>query len=968
MFPPFPSVTRFLQISTGGFYSGLNAENLRDDFKSSDNIVTFDKFSLVGSSTLIYGAWTADSGDITLPNSRKEPRVFCTKGKMQTTVSGTAVYVRLQLNSGWGTASVYIDGVKPSTISGIVTALDTLNCNSDTYTGVIGTQYMDILVADGIPDGNHLVEIYANNSSDKAFFVTSGVKGRGYRQFSKTFNAWRTAPSTKTNYNTITLSNQGAEDIVNTTLTIPSKIVKQDGTSYGGSINIGKIAAGTNYTLPYTIDGTSEPSSEVITLGLSASYADPTGSTSISGDVSYGVSNVALTYTGSWNKDNSTPTGVLRAFNSAVGNSVSFATDQTSFTITVQREYGWGSANVTVAGTTYATVTSNDPVGGQFLKVLTVTGLPAGMKTVKLVTTTSGSKPFVFTNITVTAVKKFSVVSENIALNYNFSDVPAFPPTGVNITNGVIGYTAPTNTQIDYSIPRTNEGLVGERIYTRFPTFAVYYSTGQADILSEYDILIIEPSAVTKKQVLAWQAKGIKVIGYISFGEEDGTRGTPFDLGDSSVVPFKDDGGGPGGYASYYNKGGNFFGETSECQNDRQKLENVKACAVSNPKYLTGAGRCSPCCSWDYRDGYATQSIGGACGKGYTIANNWQRDAMKACVNKTCPQYLPLNQKCTQYQQSDGSYGQDYSLLTTDFPDQNGIWGSTFINPLAPRWEQKILTEYLPSVFGSPVPYTETLTLASFTASSGATFVCRVTNYPFDDGEPFVVTSADGTYTWTANLDFSYDAKTGVISFNPQTPPLDTGVPTLANGTTVKVVYSRMGLGCDGMFMDTVDTVDVYPSPAFQKGMSDMINRLKSHYPNKAFTSNRGFTVLDDMIQSCDYVMFESFLSDYNFDTNVYSLVTDQDSINYNLGIKDQLFRLRKTHKFDVFGLNYCSNGSDGDAIRQKVMEQCYEDGFMSWTSTIDLNQPIPIKPGIVNLQGALRTNAWEIQKSRGNV
>ncbi|AVH85339.1 hypothetical protein RsoM2USA_411 [Ralstonia phage RsoM2USA] len=957
--PPFPTINDFVQIYPGGFNAGIDPVNLRDTYYPVSDFTLSDKFTMPGSSTQINGAWSTDSGDLGLPDSQKESRSFCLKGKASIQVNGTAIILRVQLNSGWGTASVYVDGVKPSTISGLAAYSDTINCNADSYPGTVGTVYHDIVIADGLSSGNHTVDIYANTTGTQTWVSLSAAKTRSYSQKPYVFKGWKSPVSTGLNSRTLSFKNLSSDTFKNVTLTVPANLVKQDGTSYTSPISIGDIAPGAQYDFAYSIDGSTQPDSTSYIATFSALYPDPLGSTNLSSTNTYDVNSSAIVFTGAWNKDQGAPNSTWRAFTTGTNQKASFVTDATSFVITLQKEFGWGSAKVMVGSTQYATLTSNDAVGGGFLQDVTVSGLPSGTKTIDIISTTAAAKPFVFTKLSYTKTSTYSQVNENVVLNYAYSYVPPFAPKNPRLQGGMVTWDASNRTDLDITIPRDNSNLTEYRVYSRFPTYCVYYFQGKQDILSQYDIVIIEPSAVSRQQVKAWQDKGIKVFGYVSFGEEDGERPDIFDLASSALGPHKDDQGGPGGYASYYNKGGNLFGEASECQLDNQRVLGTKTCAVGNPKYFTGTGRCSTSCTNDWRDGYITQQAGGTCKAGFTIHNNWIRDAMTACSNKSCPSYTPVNQKCTQYVPSDVKWGQDYSMATPNYPDQNGIWGSSFINPIAPRWKQKLQNFYMPTVFGTGQNFTETYTCASHTNSDGSTkLVFRLNNYPIDDNETFTVKSADGTIEYKKNLDYSYDATAGVIAIEP-TAGVDAGYTAPVAGTQFSVTYQKKGLQCDGIFMDTVDTVDVYPSEQFNQAMADMINSLKASNPTKYFCSNRGFSVLDKIISSCSHVMFETFLSEYNWDTGQYYEITDPDSVSFNDGIKKQLRNLRRQHKFDVFALNYCDNGPSGDALRQKINDQCYAEGYMSWTSTIDLNDPLPVIPMNVNPGGAIRSNTW---------
>lgn len=960
--PPFPNSSDFLQIYPGGYNAGLDEVNLRDNYYPSTAFVTQDQFKMPGSSTTIYGAWSVDDGDMSIALPAREPRIFATKGKAILDFTGTSLILRIELNSGWGKGQVYIDGAKPSTIGGLTTYADTIDCDAENYLGIEGAQYRDFVVADGLADGAHRLELYCNNAGD-GFVVVSAAKSRKFQLKPVARNGWHASVDTHLNDGSLTLHNTGKQAAMDVTITMPTSIVQRDGSQFPtAAVNIGRLAPDQRYTINYSIDGTPWPENTVFNVGLMARYVDPSGDTSMVLTTEYPVDSTNLAFGSGWSKDQEGPGGVWRAFSNGTGKKVTFALDGTEFRITLIKEYGWGQASVMIGTTVYKTLDCHDEDGGGFAQDVTVTGLPAGAKTITIQSTTGAAKPFAFTKVAFDGVTNFSTVNETIPLSYKFSHIPPYAAPGARLANGKIVWDAVDKTLQNISIPRTNQGVTAVRQYSRFPTYCVYYAPGKDEVLNKYDLLVIEPSAVSRKQVAAWQAQGIKVLGYVTFGEEHAELVDIYDA-NGPVRPAIDDGQGTGGYASYYCKGGNLFGEQSECAHDRQRVEGVKACAVGNPKYFTGVGRCAPSCGFDYRDGYVAQSTGGACKGGFTAANYWDRDAMQACRNTGCPKYTPRHKGCPQWEEAEVHWGQDFAM-DDSFPDQNGIWDASFINPIAPRWFEKLKTHYLPTVMDLPVEYSETHAIAAHTTASdgNSVFVFRTNNWPIDDAERLVVTN-DAGYVYVPNVDYGYDKETGAFIFDLNAGVDNGAQPALVAGQNLHVIYTRKGLNCDGVFMDTVDTVDVYPTEAFQDAFADVINRLKANWPSKAFCSNRGFTILEKIIKSCSYVMFESFLCDYDWATGLYSKIDDPDSNAYNDGIKEQLRALRRSNRFDVLALNYCDNGPAGDELRDYIADVCYKEGYISWSSTILLDDPLPNKPVSVNKGGAIRSNVWYLLK-----
>jgi len=239
--PPFPTANDYLQILTDDYYAGLNQSNMRETWQPNTAATTYNSFTMPGSSTTINGAWTFDSGDLSLPTNQREPRAFCYKGKISTTLTGSTVIIRVELNSSWGTASVYIDGVKPSTISGLASYKDTIDCNLDNHTGlpISGVQYYDIVVADGLANTAHTIDIYANNSNSQAFVVIAGYKVRAYQQVNNNFSGWIADATTGLNRKTLTFKNYSSNPVAAVSLTIPSNVVNQDGSAISSPVNVG---------------------------------------------------------------------------------------------------------------------------------------------------------------------------------------------------------------------------------------------------------------------------------------------------------------------------------------------------------------------------------------------------------------------------------------------------------------------------------------------------------------------------------------------------------------------------------------------------------------------------------------------------------------------------------------------------------------------------------------------------------
>jgi hypothetical protein len=368
----------------------------------------------------------------------------------------------------------------------------------------------------------------------------------------------------------------------------------------------------------------------------------------------------------------------------------------------------------------------------------------------------------------------------------------------------------------------------------------VCYQAGFKDILSQYDILIIDPFAAHAADVLAWQAKGITVFGYISSGEETGVYSNRYDF-TSTLGPWK--GTGPGSYGRWYM--------------------------------------------------YTAHPSAGP-------------------------------------------------------PDRDGVWASFYTNPdPAYGWPDRLRDFYAPLVLGGPLTVTnEVVTTTTATIAAGSRIVFDVRQTPVDSDQPITLMTLDGSHTYTIYSDYTFDTKTGAFVLSPSISPAVTA------GQQLKITYVRKGHRCDGVFFDTVDTPDVYAStafgyvavPGYATAFANMINNFAAQFPSAKIISNRGFTILDDIIKSCHGVMFESWLTlpddISNLATTDYHIIDDAPTIAANDSINQQLRRLRLIREFDVFSLNYCLAGSAGDALRTYCRTMDAQHGYLSWQTRITLDSP----------------------------
>lgn len=956
------------------FYSnqiqGQNYLDNRRTFIPASNASYYTNFiSLPTSAHITTGVWYSDTGSNSIAVSGRENRYFCNKGQIILPFTGTNISARIETDFGYGSATVYIDGVKPSTISGLTTYSDTLNCDATSY-NQLKAGHKDIILADGLTDGPHNLSIYVNNSAT-VYWAIVGFYQAQITPKILTFDYWNITTSQAVSAGLPPIqfgyANTGTKILKNVVLSMSGSnwtdgngnlLSSNVGTSglldlnTYSSINIIRPLVTNNITASY-VD---------YNINISANYPDITGSIIGVDTIKKSITSPDWTLTGTgWNLDQDL--GEDRGFTNAYTNYATISVIGPSATIRVEQDFGWGDFVAYVDNISAAIITCNNASRVYVDKPVYVGN---GSHILKIKKKDNNAKYIAISSVSYNTSANYSNVIENQTIRFNIKQpLPTKLNSSISISGQKFNYDFITKDRIYYdaynNVLRSDYNLKNIETWTRFPNYAVCYQSGFRDILSTYDVLIIDPFAVSSIDVEYWKNLGIKLYGYISYGEEDGVNINEYDS-DSAQGPYQGDKAGPGGYASYYVKGGYDSRESTECARDRQALESIKQCTLSMPNYRTSVGRCTCACRVDNISGYGVWSSGGSCAKGHNKNNYYQRDALNGCSTSNCPDYYPWHKVatasgCPNYLKNDGGWLQDFSIQTTNIPDENGIWASFYTRPVS-SWDQRLKSFYLPTVLGQPVSCIDEIhTAIPLTISTGAIYGWKINNAPVDINYPVTVQYLSGG-TWLPleqQIDYTFIDKTG----NFIAP---TTIAGLISGGQIKTSYTRKGLNLDGVFMDTVDTVDVYPNlNTFQLPFADLINNHKETYPNKNFISNRGFTILPHIIKSCSGVMFESFISSYNFDTAQYYEITDPDSIAYNNEILQDLIELRKKYLFDVYALNYCDNNSSGDHLRQIIAEKSRKYGFLSWSTTILLNQPLTsdITDSIQTPNAPIKNTTW---------
>jgi uncharacterized protein (TIGR01370 family) len=152
----------------------------------------------------------------------------------------------------------------------------------------------------------------------------------------------------------------------------------------------------------------------------------------------------------------------------------------------------------------------------------------------------------------------------------------------------------------------------------------------------------------------------------------------------------------------------------------------------------------------------------------------------------------------------------------------------------------------------------------------------------------------------------------------------------------IEIAAEYLAQGFDGIFLDTVDTVDLFPDT--ESGMIELIARLRENFPDAILVQNRGFTILDDTVDLIDAVMFEDLSTTYDFDNNTYEQINPEE----NQELIDSLVEFHEDTGLVVLALDYVDpEGAEAIQATESAREIAQSYGFISYIAEITL-QEIP--------------------------
>ncbi len=154
-----------------------------------------------------------------------------------------------------------------------------------------------------------------------------------------------------------------------------------------------------------------------------------------------------------------------------------------------------------------------------------------------------------------------------------------------------------------------------------------------------------------------------------------------------------------------------------------------------------------------------------------------------------------------------------------------------------------------------------------------------------------------------------------------------------------KLIPQFIKMGYNGLFLDTFeeaywDEIDKEPDSAGKiNALTTLLENIKKKYPDIFILTNRGLRIMDKIAKNIDGVLWESLVTNYNFQKKKYEFQQEKD---LNAVLKELNYFCKNYNK-PVFIIEYASS-SDYDIIK-KSKEICKKNGLNLYIAEIGLDK-----------------------------
>ena len=168
-------------------------------------------------------------------------------------------------------------------------------------------------------------------------------------------------------------------------------------------------------------------------------------------------------------------------------------------------------------------------------------------------------------------------------------------------------------------------------------------------------------------------------------------------------------------------------------------------------------------------------------------------------------------------------------------------------------------------------------------------------------------------------------------------------------------------MGYDGILMDTIDSVYVYPETL--SPMVQLIHKVRLKFPNLKMVLNRGFKIIPTAYHDLDGNLFELFSTAYDTTHFVYDKLDFEKSVTFTYNRIEAVRTInacRQDKYFPVFAMEYYPSNEEGgnDLDRQAIYNNDWLYDFIPYINEAGRSigghiQPYTFRPTNQTMRGA---------------
>lgn len=145
-------------------------------------------------------------------------------------------------------------------------------------------------------------------------------------------------------------------------------------------------------------------------------------------------------------------------------------------------------------------------------------------------------------------------------------------------------------------------------------------------------------------------------------------------------------------------------------------------------------------------------------------------------------------------------------------------------------------------------------------------------------------------------------------------------------------VQALTQLGYDGLFLDTMDSYQLYAATPQKKaiqeaGLTRLLDRIKKQNPGIRLIANRGFEVIEHIGSQIEAVAAESLYAGWNNSDQAYQPVSDND----RQWLLNKLTDIKARHNIDVIIIDYLPAAQRSES--RDVAAKIVANGFIPWVA-----------------------------------